>query len=64
MNENYLLNTIDALASTDVLGLVHIDKLKEAIFEDLKLALNELVKNEKLTFQRDVNGNPIFSING
>ena len=64
MNEKYLLNTINALASTDVLGRVHINKLKEAIFEDLKQALNELVRNEKLTFQRDVNGNPIFSING
>lgn len=64
MNEEYLLKTINAVISTKKFGLVHINDLKEAVFEDMKMALNELVSEKKLIFQRDVNGNPIFKING
>ena len=64
MNEEYLLKTIDAVLSTKKLGFVHINDLKEAVFEDMKMAINELVSEKKLIFQRDVNGNPIFKING
>lgn len=62
MNEEYLLKTIDAVVSAN--GFGHISYIKDAVFEDLKMALNQLVSDGKLKFQRDKNGNPIFSING
>ena len=62
MNEEYLLKTIDAVISAK--GFAHISSIKDAVFEDLKMALNQLVTEGRLSFQRDKNGNPIFSING
>lgn len=62
MNEEYILNTIEAVISTK--GFAHINYIKEAVFDDLKMALNQLVTEGKLEFQRDKNRNPIFKING
>lgn len=64
MNEEYLLNTIDAVISTKKTGYAHINDIRDIVLEDMKLALNQLVSDKKLLFHRDVNGNPIFKKNG
>lgn len=64
MNEEYLLNTIDAVISTKKTGYAHINDIRDIVLEDMKLALNQLVLDKKLLYHRDVNGNPIFKKNG
>ena len=64
MNEEYLLNTIDAVISTKKTGYAHINDIRDIVLDDMKLALNQLVLDKKLLFHRDVNGNPIFKKNG
>ena len=64
MNEEYLLNTIDAVISTKKTGYAHINEIRDIVLEDMKLALNQLVLDKKLLYHRDVNGNPIFKKNG
>lgn len=65
MNEEYLLKTIEAIISTHENGLnyVHINELRSVLEEDMKMAVNQLIIDKRIRFQRDVNGNPIFFIN-
>ena len=67
MNEEYILNTINTILSTREIGEpnnVPHQELINAVLEDLKVALNELVSEKRLTFRKDINGRPLFYING
>ncbi len=67
MNEEYILNTIKGILSERKRGepnYVPHQELINALLEDLKMALNELVSEGALTFRKDVNGRPLFYING
>lgn len=66
MNEEYILNTIKGILSERKKGnpnYVHHQELINALLEDLKVVLNELVKGGRLTFRKDINGRPLFYIN-
>lgn len=67
MNTEYVLNTVKAILSTRKVGdpnYVHHQELISLVLEDLKMALSELVSENKLTFHKDINGRPLFYING
>lgn len=66
MNEEYIINTIKGILSERKRGepnYVSHQELINALLEDLKMALNELVSDGALTFRKDVNGRPLFYIN-
>ena len=67
MNEEYILNTIKGILSERKVGdpnYVTHQEVINAVLEDLKVALNELVSERLLTFRKDINGRPLFYING
>ena len=45
------------------MNYVHINELRSVLEEDMKMAVNQLIIDKRIRFQRDVNGNPIFFIN-
>lgn len=63
MNEDYIYNTIKRILSerkNNIPNNVPYNELVTAIMDDLKLILNGLVSNKKITFRKDVNGNLLF----
>ena len=67
MNEEYILNTIKTILSERKKGnpnYVPHQELINAILDDLKVALNVLVSEKRLTYRKDINGRPLFYING
>lgn len=63
MNEDYIYNTIKRILSereNNIPNNVPYNELVRAITEDLKLILNDLVSDKKITFRKDVNGGLLF----
>lgn len=60
MNTDYVYNTIKRILGERVNNLpnnVPFNELSKAVMEDLKLAVNQLVSDKKISFRKDVNGN-------
>ncbi len=60
MNTDYVYNTIKRILGERVNNRpnnVPFNELSKAVMEDLKLAVNQLVSDKKISFSKDVNGN-------
>lgn len=60
MNTDYVYNTIKRILGERVNNRpnnVPFNELSKAVMEDLKLAVNQLVSDKKISFRKDVNGN-------
>lgn len=63
MNEDYVYNTIMRILSSrknNIPNNVPYNELVKEITSDLKLIINDLVSDKKITFRKDVNGNLLF----
>lgn len=60
MNTDYVYNTIKRILGERVNNRpnnVPFNELSKAVMEDLKLAVNQLVSDKRISFRKDVNGN-------
>lgn len=63
MNHDYVYNTIKRILSerrNNIPNNVPYNELTKEILSDLKLVLNDLVGQKKITFKKDINGNLLF----
>lgn len=60
MNTDYVYNTIKRILGereNNRPNNVPFNELSKAVMEDLKLAVNQLVSDKRISFRKDVNGN-------
>lgn len=63
MTTEYVLNVIESILKQRVIqepNCVPYNELATQIIEDLKMAINQLVEDKKITFRKDVNGRLLF----
>lgn len=63
MNEEYIYNTIKRILAQRVNNIpnnVPFNELVNEVVGDMKLIINNLVEEKKITYHRDINGGLLF----